>query len=196
MIGYRDETNGLDTEVDFVPYILINGDHASRLGKRICKRHGSKLVTLLSGEELYSSGERVKPLESPWVSTFLRTHHRETYIQSRDDRRCHMHDCFVNGIPLTLKGASTKRCQRHIDEALLFITHPTLAIIDDDPPPLCQPTPAVSAPDSRRPIRTSGGSNVSGKSSVEGAVLMSDQMRATACQQDVSPLLAGLRYLL
>ena len=27
MIGYRDETNGLDTEVDFVPYILINGNH-------------------------------------------------------------------------------------------------------------------------------------------------------------------------
>ena len=27
MIGYRDETNGLDTEVEFVPHILVNGDH-------------------------------------------------------------------------------------------------------------------------------------------------------------------------
>ena len=116
-------------------FILVNGDHANRLGKRICKRTGAKIVTLLSGGELFSGGERVKPSEPPWASTFLCTHRREPYIQSRGDRRCHSHDCFRSGAPLTLRGTSAKRCQLHIEEALLSITKPIFRVTDDDPPP-------------------------------------------------------------
>ena len=147
--------------------ILINVDHGSRLGKRICKRTGARLVTLLSGGELYSTGERAKPLEPPWVRTFLCTFHREPYIQSRRDRRCHIPDCFKNGTPLTLRGASAKRCQQHIEEALLSITRPNVRVCDEDMPRIRDPSPVPTASNSRRPSQTSAGSNNSGNLQME-----------------------------
>ena len=109
------------------------------------------------------------------------------YIQSLGDRRCRISDCFKNGTPSTLNGASAKRCQQHIEEALISITRPTLNVRDDDPPPLCNPSPVGDAPTSRRPIQTSGGPNESAESSAEEAVLLSDQLHAKACQKEGPP---------
>ena len=165
--------------------ILINGDHSNRLGKRARKRPGDKLVTLLNGGELYSSGERAKPLETPWVSSFLCTFHREPYIQSRGDRRCQCGDCFENGIALTLHGTSTKRCQHHIEEALVSITRPLMSAETGDMPLLCDPPPIQTATSSRRPIQNSAGSNESGNSSAGEATCLADQLHNRACQKDV-----------
>ena len=51
--------------------------------------------------------------------------------------------------------------------------------------PMCQPTQVASASNSRRPSQTSGGSGDSGISSIEGAVLLSDQLHTKTNQHDV-----------
>ena len=98
------EEHGLFAPACNAHCILINGDPSNRLGKKVCIRPVSKLITLLSGGELFSSGERVKPSESNWADTVLCTFRREPYIQSRADRRRKVGDCFKKELRPTCMG--------------------------------------------------------------------------------------------
>ena len=164
--------------------MLINGDSAGRLGKKVCKRPGAKLATLLSGDELYYIGDRAEPFESPWASTFLCTFHRAPYIQDRDARKCKVGDCFRNGISLTLHGAQTMMCQRHIEEALVSMTNRHCNADADNMPNLREPPTALPASSSRRPGQDSllyG----TGASSVEDSAALIDSLHRQDSQQNV-----------
>ena len=53
MIKYRDETNGLNTKVTFVPHILINGHHINHLDFQevfITLEHSEKQIICLVNE--------------------------------------------------------------------------------------------------------------------------------------------------
>ena len=152
----KEEGQGLFSSNCTAHCILIDGNTQNRLSKKVCKRPGSKLITLLSGDELFAGAERVKPFESPWVSTFLCTFHREPYLQDREARRCLVDDCFRNGISLTLDGQQTKRCQRHIEEALVSLTKGGKGLgVSDTMPPLCAPSEPMKESSSRRPSQDS-----------------------------------------
>ena len=160
--------DGLFASVCGARCILIDGIPEKRLNPKVCKRRVVKLATLLDTDELYSSGTRMLPSYSGWVNAQLCTFRRGPYIQERDNRRCHVDDCFRSGVSITLFGTSTKRCRVQIEKALMAITSGNPAVEQEslsarrstsefpDPSPTgmdgCpEEPPLASASSSRRP---------------------------------------------
>ena len=57
--------------------VLVDGNRDERLNKKVCKRPGVQLVTLLDiPPELYSGGMLVNPTHADHVQAQLRTFHR------------------------------------------------------------------------------------------------------------------------
>ena len=113
------EQDGVIASICDARSILVEGDPDSRSGKKVCMRPGVKLVALLDTDDLYASGEVVKPSIYEWVSAQLCTFHRGPYIQHRDARRCHIDGCRRSGVSIALFGTSTKRCRARIGKALM-----------------------------------------------------------------------------
>ena len=120
--GQAQERDGIFDAVCDAHCILLDGDPGRRRNPKVCKRRGVKLATLLDTGELFSCGSRALPTYSDWVNAQLRTFHRVPYIQERDNRRCHVDDCFRSGVIVTLFGTVTKRCRVHIENALMAMT--------------------------------------------------------------------------
>ena len=102
--------------------VFVNGPHSARLNKKVCKRQGVKLATLLISGELYSIGSLAGPTPSGWVASQMCTFHRDPYVRDRDSRRCRADACFHGAVNLTLVGTFAKRCQLQIEEALMDIS--------------------------------------------------------------------------
>ena len=185
----KEEGQGLFSSNCTAHCILINGNPQNRLSKKVCKRPGSKLITLLSGDELFAGAERVKPFESPCVSTFLCTFHRGPYIQDRDARRCVIDDCFRTGIKLNLNGHDTLRCQRHIEDALVKMTEPPSGSTSSgNMPPLGTDSEPVKEIFSRRPSQDSFQSDTAGLSSApETSHIMDSLHHKASVKRDYSP---------
>ena len=129
--------------------------------KKVCKGHGPKLVTLLAIDELYTGGKREKPIESEWVSAFLRTLRRIPSLADSYARRCLGADWFMDGVSIALFGNIAKRPHRHIEDDLDAIPHPKLYRDDVDMPPLWE-TPPPNHPKPGGSLRPRGTSLDSG----------------------------------
>ena len=165
--------------------VLVNGDPAHRIGKKIRRRPGAKLVTLLSGDELFPIGERVKPFKSPWVGTLICTFHRWPYIQDREAMRCRVDECFRNGVALTWPVSSTMRCQHRIGKALISLSETAGASDSNNMPILRGPVHVLSVTNSMRPSQNSLHPTGPGISSAEEAACFADALHRQVNHQNV-----------
>ena len=197
--------------------ISTNGMPSNRLNKKVCKRPGVKLVTLLSSDELYSVGVLVKPTSADWANAQLRTSHRGQYIQDRDSRRCRAEGRLRSDVNLTFFGAATKSIQIHIEEASMSITtgkksttesskessrvmsvdqqakSPIDDHSDDMPIFLVGGPKQLSPPKSRRPIQSSlEYGSISDMSSISKTCASIGRLQVGEIQNGVFPLPNGI----
>ena len=78
----RRRQDGLFSSVRDASCMMSNGIPTDRLKKKICKRAGWGLVTLLIAYDLYSGGVLAKPSTTEWANSQLRAH-SPTPIYSR-----------------------------------------------------------------------------------------------------------------